>query len=199
MINPAEILFQPIAINGLEVPNRIVMGPMAVGDATPQGLPTAQTIAFFEARARGGVGMIVVGGNVITKRAVAEAPFKPLLRFDSDHHANAFRPLVAALRRYPARVFLELMPSFGPMARPSPGYPEPIAASSVRVVIPEDRFARGLALPGGLAKPRPRAATIEEIVALEDDVARAAVRAREAGFDGVELAAHMSYFLASFL
>lgn len=199
MTNPSEILFRPISIGGLQLANRIVMGPMALGDASADGSPTAQTLAFFETRARGGVGLIILGGNVIGARALAEAPFKPLLQFDGDDRIDAFRRLTDAVHRHPTKIFIELMPSFGRMARPSLAYPEPIAASAVRVVIQEKRFARGVGLPGGLAQPIPRAATVDEIVALENETAAAAGRARRAGFDGVELAAHMSYFLASFL
>ncbi len=199
MDTPAKILFEPIKISGLELKSRIVMSPMAVGDAAPDGNPSAQTLAFFEARARGGVGLIIVGGNVTTARALGETPFKTILRFDDDSRIEPFKQIPAAVQRHGAKIFLELMPSFGRMARPSPAYPEPIAASPVRVVIREERFARGVGLPGGLAQPMPRAATIEEIEALENEMAVAAVRARAANFDGVELAAHMSYFLASFL
>lgn len=199
MDDPADILFRPIRINGLELANRIVMSPMAVADAARDGNPSAQTLAFFEARARGGVGLIIVGGNTVTARAWDETPFKTVLRFETDDRIEPFKALTAAVHKYPTKIFLEVMPSFGRMAKPSAQYPEPIAASPVRVVIEENRFARGVGLPGGLAQPVPRSATVSEIEAFEDEMARAAVRARAAQFDGVELAAHMSYFLASFL
>lgn len=67
------------------------------------------------------------------------------------------------------------------------------------MVIPEQRLIRGLVLPGGITTPMAREATLEEIETIENETAASAVRCRNASFDGIEVAAHMSYFLASFL
>ena len=51
-------LFEPITINKMVVNNRIVMGPMAANSPAEDGTPSDQTVAFFETRARGGVGTV---------------------------------------------------------------------------------------------------------------------------------------------
>lgn len=192
-------LFEPISINGMEVPNRIVMGPMAANSPLPDGTPSDQTVAFFEARARGGVGMIIVGGGVATTRAFDESPIRPVLRLDRDDVVSAYRPLIDAVHRHGTKIIYEASPGFGRMAKPGPGRPDLISASPSNVVIPEDQFARGLLVPGGTQTPMAREATVDEIEGLEDAMAASALRARNAGFDGIEIAAHMSYFFASFL
>lgn len=58
----ASVFSEPIRIGKLTLKNRIVMGPMAANAPDRDGRPSEQTIAFFEARARGGAGMIIVGG-----------------------------------------------------------------------------------------------------------------------------------------
>ncbi|MGQ9655182.1 MAG: oxidoreductase, partial [Thermodesulfobacteriota bacterium] len=54
-------LFSPIAINSMTVKNRFFMAPMGL-HYTPDGFMNQRTIAFFRERAKGGVGIIDVGG-----------------------------------------------------------------------------------------------------------------------------------------
>ena len=53
-------LFEPGRIGPVELPNRIVMAPMTTRAADAEGFVTAQTIAYYAARARGGVGLVTV-------------------------------------------------------------------------------------------------------------------------------------------
>jgi 2,4-dienoyl-CoA reductase (NADPH2) len=198
---PARLqpLFEPLAINRMVVPNRIVMGPMAAHGGAADGTPSDQTVAFFEARAKGGVGMIIVGGGVGTTRCVEESPVLPVLRMDRDELVGSFRRLTDTVHRHGTKIIYEAQASFGRMAKPGPGRPELISASATNVVIPEENLVRGLVVPGGITTPPAREATVAEIEAIEDQMADCALRTQQAGFDGVEVAAHMSYFLASFL
>lgn len=192
-------LFEPISINGMVVPNRIVMGPMAANAPAADGSPTDQTVAFFEARARGGVGMIIVGGGVATTRAAQEAPIRRVLRMDRDDLVKTYLRLTDTVHRHGTKIIYQASAGFGRMAKPGPGRPELISASRSNVVIPEERLVRGFVLPGGITTPMAREATLEEIESIENQAAACALRSRQAGFDGVEVASHMSYFLASFL
>ena len=58
---PFPFLFSPIEINTMMLKNRIVMTAMHLG-YTPQGEVTDQLVEFYAERARGGVGLIIVGG-----------------------------------------------------------------------------------------------------------------------------------------
>ena len=91
------------------------------------------------------------------------------------------------------------MTSFGRLGGSRRGGLQPIAPSAIPLVIPEDSFPDIMTVPGGRVMEMPREVTIPEIVALEDGTAKSAMIAREAGFDGVEIGAHMSYLVTSFL
>ena len=197
-VEPADVLMQPLAINSLTLANRIIMGPMAVLATRPDGHPSEQTIAFFRERARGGVGMIIVGGSVATSRAVKEAPFGGLLRMDDDRFVPELKRMTDLIHEDRVPIIAELMTSFGPMAKPSGDWPA-IAASPHAIVTAEDQFPVGIIVPGGRAGATPQEATIDEIRQLGQETVDAALRCQRAGFDGVEIAAHMSYFVASFL
>lgn len=60
-----EKLFEPFKIGPVTVPNRIIMPPMVVGYAGPRGEVTEQLLAYYEARARGGAGLIIVEASYI--------------------------------------------------------------------------------------------------------------------------------------
>jgi len=195
---PAEILLEPLAINELTIANRMIMGPMAVLAPLPDGRPSDQTIAFLCERAKGGVGMIILGGSVATRRAFEESPVDGVVRMDDDRFVPDLKRMTDAVHAYGTPIIAELTVGFGTMAKPSPDWPL-IAASPRNVVIKRDQFPKGIAVPADRVTGVPREATVEEIRQLGREVAEAAMRSRRAGFDGVEIAAHMSYFLASFL
>lgn len=194
----ANVLGQPLQVGAATLRNRLVMGPMAANAPQQDGSPSEQTIAFFEARARGGVGMIIVGGLAATTRSYEEAPFRPLLRMDIDEHLPAFRRLADVVHAHGTPLIAEIMHGFGRMGVPGPGRPI-IAASPKNVVIPRDRFPAGIVVPADRVTPVPDEATVAEIKAYEHELIEASDRASRAGWDGVEVAAHMSYFASSFL
>ena len=193
-----EVLASPFTINKLRIKNRVVLGPMAVLRPTEDGRPSEQTVAFLTRRARGGVGLVIVGGSVASERAWNESPFAPNLRFDKDEYVADLARMVDAVHTAGSPIFAQLFPSFGRMGVPRNG--AQISAASPK---PVDFGSGGLPdhmyVPGGRVTPPPREATVEEIKDLESDVVASARRAKAAGFDGVEIAAHMCYFYSSFL
>src|SRR5262245_28280556 len=60
MSYPVNILLTPARIGALEIPNRIVMPPMTTRTADEEGYVTDDTVAYYLARAQGGVGLITV-------------------------------------------------------------------------------------------------------------------------------------------
>lgn len=136
----ASVLSKPVTINKRTLANRMVMGPMAANAPNKDGSPSEQTIAFFEARARGGIGMIICGGLLSTPRGVAESPFNAL-RLDVDTHIAAFGRVADAVHAHNVPIVAEIMPSFGRMAVPGPDRPV-ISASPINVVIPPERFPK---------------------------------------------------------
>ena len=55
MVSAFSGLLSPIRLGRMQLRNRLVMAPMENMYATPEGLPSPRTIAYFEARAAGGV------------------------------------------------------------------------------------------------------------------------------------------------
>lgn len=194
----AETLAAPLTVNGVTLKNRIVLGPMAVLQPTTEGRLSAQSIAFLRRRAKGGVGLVFVGGSCASERGWNEAPFFPLIRFDRDEFVPELRQLADALHAEGVPVFGQLFPSFGRMGVPRNGQ-WPIAASPKNVVLGRTGLPDGIYIPGGRVTPPPKEATVAQIKELERDVVQAARRVKAAGWDGVEIAAHMCYFYASFL
>ncbi|NHN39885.1 NADH:flavin oxidoreductase [Pseudomaricurvus alcaniphilus] len=193
-----NILTKPLIINGLSIKNRFILGPMAVLRPTDDGRPSEQTIAFLKRRAQGGIGLAIVGGSVCSERAWGESPFTPNLRFDKDEFVNDLKRLTDAVHEHDTAIFAQLFPSFGRMGVPRKGR-EIIAASSKSVDIGSNGLPDNLYIPGGRVTPYPKEATSAEIKEIEESVVSAAKRAKAAGFDGVEIGAHMCYFYSSFL
>lgn len=197
-VQPENVLATPFILGQLTLANRMVMGPMAANAPREDGAPSEQTMAFFEARARGGVGMIIVGGMIATTRGYAESPVKRVLRLDVDTFVPDFQKMCGAVHKHGVPIIAQIMPGFGVMGSPAPDRPN-ISASARRLTIPEKAFPRGFIVPGGRTTPVAEEATLDQILEYERDMVAAAERALKCGFDGVEVAAHMSYFASSFL
>lgn len=194
----SAVLGSSLRINSLEIKNRILLGPMAVLRPTEDGRPSTQSIAFLRRRAQGGVGLVFVGGAVASERAWNESPFFPNIRFDKDDFVPDLARMVGVVQEAGAAIFAQLFPSFGRMGVPRNGA-HPIAASPKPVVLGAAGFPDHVHVPGGRVTPPPDAATVDDIKSVENDVVSAARRAKAAGFDGVEIGAHMCYFYSSFL
>ncbi|MEN5033127.1 NADH:flavin oxidoreductase [Pseudomonas sp. TWI929] len=189
-------LFTPVTINRLTLKNRLVLVPMAVLCPEPDGQASDQTIAFLTARAKGGVGMIIV--SACASQRCADEYGSPLLRFDIEAHVPRLKAVADAVHAHGVPIIAQLTAAFGRMG--SPKSPKPlISASAKSVAIPQQALPKGLVVPGGLTLPEPEHASIEQIRELREACIDAALRAQRAGWDGVEIPAHGSYFLASFL
>ena len=165
-------LFQSGRIGKLEVRNRIVMAPMGVGFATESGHVTDRLIAFYEARAKGGVGLISTGGAYICN--IDNQLFKFQGIWDDDH-IPGMRKMTAAIKGSGAAAFIQLI---------MPG-----------VDMPE----RPLGIPHPLMGLPPAKRSKEDIEGVVDLFVQAARRAKEAGFDGVEVHGAHGYLISLFL
>ncbi|MBW9110387.1 oxidoreductase [Microbacterium ureisolvens] len=194
----AHALGVPLRINSVTIKNRIILGPMAVLRPTEDGRVSDQSIAFLERRARGGVGLVIVGGTVASERGWNESPFSPNIRFDKDEFVPDLARLVDAVHAAGAKVFAQIFPSFGRMGVPRDGA-RLVAASPKPVVLGAQGLPDHVYVPGGRTTPVPDEATIDDIAEIQAHTVAAARRARAAGFDGVEIGAHMCYFYSSFL
>jgi len=174
-------LFEPFRFRTFEVKNRIVMPPMAIYIPSSEGFVKQRLIDYYEARARGGVGYIVVNATVISEPSGSSHPNQT--RITDDKFIPGFEKLVDMIHSYDVKTTLQFYHAgrqrYGiiaglPTLSPS-GIPDPVR------------------------KDPTRAMTVEEIHELVEEYAQGARRAQEAGFDGVEIHCAHGYLLSGFL
>jgi 2,4-dienoyl-CoA reductase-like NADH-dependent reductase (Old Yellow Enzyme family)/thioredoxin reductase len=184
-MSPAGLkrLFSPARIGALELPNRLVMAPMATDFASEDGSVSDRLRDYLAARARGGVGLILVEVSGVDARH----PYTPRgLGLWSDELVPAYRRLADSVHAHGAR----LMPQ---IAHPGPDSLAPLL-TGLEAVGPSP------GVPNALTRTLCREITPEEIEEAKGLFAEAARRAREAGCDGIELhAAHAYMLVGSFL
>jgi 2,4-dienoyl-CoA reductase (NADPH2) len=175
-------LLRPGRIGSMSVRNRLVMSPMETMYGTPDGLPSERTVAYFAARAKGGVGLITLGATGIDHRH-PETPGG--LHLGTDESVKAHRELVDAVHEHGARIQPQIV-----HAGPDGLGPEMHGVASLGPSV----------IPSYLTG-RPSEEITHEQMQQVLDLYRAAVgRACEAGYDGIELhAAHGYMMLGSFL
>jgi 2,4-dienoyl-CoA reductase-like NADH-dependent reductase (Old Yellow Enzyme family)/thioredoxin reductase len=198
-------LLAPGRIGSLALRNRIAMAPMGSNLCEPDGHPGERMLAYFEARARGGVGLVIVevaaicwpvGAANPNQLGISDDAFVPdLARLVERIHAHGAK---AALQlQHAGRVATRDIAAGRPLLVPSE--PPPMAVDLYRDLAPEDvRSATAdFARPG--AKLHYRVMDADDIAALRRAFADAAERAQRAGFDGIELHAGHGYLLSAFL
>jgi 2,4-dienoyl-CoA reductase-like NADH-dependent reductase (Old Yellow Enzyme family)/thioredoxin reductase len=169
-------LFSPLRIGRVELPNRIVMLPMTTGFCRPDQTVGERFIRFYAQRARGGAGMIVIPFSPIASGEWVEAGIY------HDRFLPGVRELTAAIRSHGAGSSCQLITSYHIAFN---GHtPEAVAPSPVM---------------NKILHAVPRAVTREEIAFIVDKYAQAAYRAREGGFDAVEILVGAGYLLNRFL
>ncbi len=175
-------LFEPGNIGTMRIRNRIVMPGMATNLAGDTGSVTDDMILYYAARARGGIGLIVVENANVDYPQGKAGPSQ--LRVDDDRFIPGLHNLAEAAQFYGARIALQINHSGG---TGNPGFSEglwPVAPSAIEY---------------GSAKRVPRELTVVEIKDLVEKFADAADRARMAGFDGVEIHGAHGYLIAQFM
>lgn len=175
-----EKLFEHIYLGELKIKNRIVMPAMGTNFATEDGYVTEQLKCYYENRARGGVGLIIVEITCIQSPIGKVIPRQ--LCIDDNKFISGLRELSQIIQKHGAKVFLQLHHGGRSSSSRLTGF-QPVAPSPI-------------AMPGG---ETPRELSLEEIEGIIDFFVIGACRAQEAGFDGVELHCTHNYLLAQFL
>ena len=173
------MLLDPIEIGGITIRNRIVMPAMHL-NYTPECEVTDQLVSFYEERARGGAGLIVIGGCRIDEYSGAYG----MIGLDDDRYVPGLKRLTDAAHKHGARISAQLYHAGRYVHTFFIGGKQAIAPSAVT-----SRFTR----------EEPREMTREEIATTVENFARAAVRAHKSGFDGVEILCNTGYLLNQFL
>src|SRR6266571_6979057 len=180
-----NILLTPARIGPVDVPNRIVLPPMTTRTATPEGFVTDETIAYYVARAAGGVGLVTV------EMAAPEKAGRHRHR-ELGIHDDRFLPGLASLtehiHRAGAKASIQLGHGGGHTRRDICGE-EPIAPSAIPHPVFEVTFETIV----------PQEMTTARIARTTQAFVAAAQRAQRAGFDCVEIHAAHGYLISQFL
>jgi 2,4-dienoyl-CoA reductase (NADPH2) len=172
-------LLTPQKIGDLELRNRIVMTAMHL-NYTPDGRVNDRIAAFYEERARGGTGMIIVGGCTIND--VSGANWLLDMRDDSCVEGQAI--LADTIRKHGAAAACQLYHAGR--------YSHSIAMEGRQALAPS-------ALRSRFTGEEPREMTADDIVQTKHDYAEASRRVKEAGYDMVEVLACTGYLIPQFL
>lgn len=175
-----EAMFQPIQIGPMTVANRFVMSPMGNNFANTDGTMSERSASYYGARAKGGFGLITFEATVVYKEAKG-GPRKPCLYDDST--VSSFQAAIAACHQAGAKVSIQLQHA-GPEGNTKiTGYP--LKAAS--------------AIPASCGRETPEAITKEEIYRLIECYGDAALRAKKAGADAVEIHCAHGYLVSTFI
>ena len=169
-------LFTPIDIGTMKVKNRIVMLPLTTGYCELDETIGARLVNFYAARAKGGVGLIIVPFSPVH----AGSPIEPGL-YD-DRFLPGVRKLADAVHAHGAKIAAQLITSYHVIFKD--GIAEVVGPSPVL-----NQMTRTTARP----------LTVEEIHYIVKEYGQAARRARQGGFDAVEVLVGGGYLLNRFL
>ncbi|HZP84363.1 MAG TPA: FAD-dependent oxidoreductase [Chthonomonadaceae bacterium] len=170
-------IFRPLTLKNVTLRNRIAISGHIAGWWVDQGLPSDAFVAYVEERAKGGIGLFVIGATV------PERGHNCLVNVD-DRIIPRYRALAEAGHRHGAAVFAQL---FHPGYFPLPGPP-----------ITDDVPTAPKIHPVREEGPR-HEMSVEEIRQMVAAFGAAAGRAAAGGVDGVELHAHEFFLHAQFL
>lgn len=183
-----SILFQPLTVGALELPNRLVMAPLTRSRAGESRIPNDLMQEYYVQRAS--AGLIITEATAITPSAVGYANTPGIW---SDEQVAGWKKITDAVRAAGGRMVMQLW-HVGRISDPIFLNGElPVAPSAIK--------------PAGhvsLVRPKkeyvtPRALTTAEVKQIVQDYRQAAINAKAAGFDGVELHAANGYLVDQFL
>jgi 2,4-dienoyl-CoA reductase (NADPH2) len=168
-------LLKPLDLGFLTLKNRVLMGSMHTGlEEEKDGF--RRMAAFYAARARGGVGLIVTGG-VAPNRSGWVAPFS--LRLANSSQVEDHRVITEAVHDAGGRICMQILHTG------RYGY-HPLCVAPSAIKAPINRF-------------RPRELSSRGIKSTIRDFIRCAELAREAGYDGVEIMGSEGYLINQFI
>lgn len=180
-------LFDRYQLGALTLPNRVVMAPMSRVRGTADGFATPSMATYFAQRATAG---LLISDGIAPNRVGTSNPNAAGLR--TDEEAASWRQVTDAVHANGGRIFAQLMHG---------GRVGHVAVSGLQPVAPSAVAAAGSVFTpdGPQPMPVPRALETDEVAEQARSYADAAVRAIDAGFDGVELHGANGYLIGQFL
>ncbi len=195
-------LTQPGRIGSLALKNRMAVAAMGANLAEPDGSCGERILAYHARQAEGGVGLIVMGATGIAFPAGGVQPRQ--VAISEDRHIPGLKAVADACHNFGAKIAAQI--HFGGIVAQQdyadgraaliPSYPPKGHSDLGSYMLPEETAA--FYNPDAPA-PQLQVMTQDDIAALVRKFREAAVRAREAGLDGVEIHGGHGYIISEFL
>jgi 2,4-dienoyl-CoA reductase-like NADH-dependent reductase (Old Yellow Enzyme family) len=184
-------LFSILTISGMNIKNRAGLAPMTRTSATESGLATEQMVKYYSKFARGGFGLLITEGaypDEMYSQGYLDQP-----GIANEQQVEAWRKVIEGVHNEGAKIICQIMHA-GALSQGNRFKNETIGPSAVK---PK---GEQLSFYGGNGEfPVPKEMTKEDIQEVIKSFVQAAKRARQAGFDGIEIHGANGYILDQFL
>lgn len=174
-------IFEPLTIRRMTMKNKVMMTPMGTNFAGQNGEINEKHIKYYEQRAKGGTGLIMVENASVSSPEGSNGTTQ--LRIDHDSYIPGLYNLTETVHKYGTCIGIQINHA-GASAMSSRTGMQPVSASNI---------------PSKDGGEIPRPLEVEEIYDIVKKYGEAAKRAQIAGFDAVEIHAGHSYLLCQFL
>lgn len=181
MKNQYKHIFEPLAVKNMRLNNRTVMMPMGTNFGEQNGEMSFLHISYYEQRAEGGVGLIIVENASVDSPQGSNGTTQ--IRIDQDSYIPRLFMLCETVHKHGTKIALQINHA-GASAVSSRIGSQPVSASNI---------------PSKAGGEIPRPLTKDEILHIVKKYGEAAKRAQIAGFDAVEIHAGHSYLISQFL
>lgn len=174
-------IFEPLTIRRMTMKNRIMMTPMGTNYGEQSGEMSFLHINYYEQRARGGTGLIMVENANVDYPLGSNGTTQ--LRIDHDNYLPRLFKLTETVHKHGACIGIQINHA-GASAQSARTQMQPVSASDI---------------PSKAGGEIPRPLEKEEILQIVKKYGQAAKRAQAAGFDTVEIHAGHSYLISQFV
>ena len=179
--NKFSPFFQRTYIGKLGIKNRLVMAPMGMG-SDKTGAVGPEGVDYYEARAKGGAGMLIIGFQMVTNKT--DPNLRNFFAVDTTLQEWAWSTLAERIKAQGTAVCIQLACGLGRNAHVVPGTQNVSASVNPCYEDPTQET---------------RALSVDEIHAIVEAYGRCAMRAKRSGCDAVEIHTHMGYLIDQFM
>lgn len=174
----------------MELKNRLIMPPMAISKADENGKATSKTLAYYAEKSAGGyIGLIIAEHSYVSPEGKAS---KGQLSISDDSDIRGLQEIVSIVHKNDTKIMAQINHAGAATTSDVSGR-EQFSASAVKM--PKGSMT---APKESLTMPLPKEMSVADIKKVVDDFTKAALRAKAAGFDGVEIHSAHGYLLNQF-
>ena len=173
-------LFSPLKIGSVEIPNRLVVSPMVTDYCNQDGTATERYIAYHEAKAKGGWGLIITEDYAVDPSGKG---FSCVAGLWNDSQIASHAELTKRVHQYKNKIFAQIYHCGRQTVSAITGC-QPLAPSPV---------------PCPAMQELPKELPVDEIEKIVGQFGDTALRAKKAGFDGVEIHGAHGYLISEFM